>query len=169
MPQLIQSSPQGILDLLGVNLGDHPRLMADELRPIVDFTRFYLEPFYDEKQDVATAVSAPGNGAALTIPPRELWVVHMLGGEAQTPSAVGTQMKISVSFRPAPILAPIQLGQSETLTSGLANERIGVGVQFPGGFVAGAGTTFFGTVLVDPTGANTYDLVLNALVSVLRI
>lgn len=169
MPQVIQRSPIGMLDMLGVNLGDHPKFVEDNIRPIVDLSAFYLESLHQQETDVVAGVTVGGNGAAINVPERELWVVWAISATLHTPSAIGSVLRVLASCRPAPILGPITLATSDRMVTTGAADRNSCGKSWTNGFVCGSGFGFFATVMEAVGGANTATAQLDLLVSRLTV
>lgn len=102
MSSLIQGLPTGLLDLLGIkSTGRNPRLLLDEVRPVVDIFSLYsgnrLEPIA-----TSAALAAVGDGATITVPAGEAWdLIGYEGGFFVTAGSIiaGSEVSVGVTVQ----------------------------------------------------------------------
>lgn len=160
MPQLIQSSPQGLLSYLDINLGDHPKTVEDALRINVDASAMYYLLKRESIEATVAAAAAPGNTASITMPQREVWAVFGMGAIGNAPTVAGVVMQFDFSYRLRQSNATVtpSLGQSPLVTSVGTTDRLVHGFQFPVPMLFPGGSRFFAIVSTPVVAAGTYNL-----------
>jgi hypothetical protein len=79
MPSLINKLPTGLLSFLqSVAFGVNPRVLLDEVRPVLDLDAF-LSAGEIDGVSTSFAMTAVGQTNAITIPQSELWRIHWIG------------------------------------------------------------------------------------------
>lgn len=133
MPQSIQRFPAGLLDLLGIqSLGQTPNILADEVRPVIEYLSLYFADRLTTLQTSVAGVQFSGDSATLTVPANELWLVKEVSGEIGGFSANGALAQCRIAFRndSSGVALPITLAESQFKT-GNVGEFAPVGVHFP--------------------------------------
>ena len=160
MPQLIQSSPQGLLSYLDINLGDHPKTIEDALRGSVDLSSMYYLLKRESIEATVAAAAAPGNTASITMPQREVWAVFGMGALGNAPTVAGVVMQFDFSYRLRQSNATVTptMGMSSAITSVGTTDRNAFGFQFPTPLLFPGGSRFFCVVSTPVVAAGTYNL-----------
>lgn len=162
MPQRIQTSPQGLLSYLDLNLGDSPKSVEDPLRITVDGSAMY---FMQKREAISANVAAagvPGNAASITMPQREVWAVFNIGMSGNAPTAIGVVMEAEITYRLRQSNAAVthSLGMSKLVTSIGVTDRLAFGVQFEKPMLFPGGSRFFALVTTPAVAAGTWSMTL---------
>jgi len=77
----ISNPPRGLYSLTGLmDMGDVPRILADSVVPTIDITEFLLTN-REAVLPSTSAFSTQGFHALVTVPPGELWRIHLYSVE----------------------------------------------------------------------------------------
>lgn len=168
MTQLIQSSPGGILDLLGINLGTHPKVVEDAVQITVDLERYYLARKMEQVDNVATLISVAGDGIVVPVPQGEIWAVHQMGVRLQDSTVVGAELQAHLQVRFNPAGSPVPVAESQIRTTASITERVEVGAHFDSPWLLYPGGSIIG-ILALPINVGTVGMRLPILVTRLRV
>jgi hypothetical protein len=128
-PPPLTTRPDGLLSLLGIqNNGRYPQHLAvDNLLPVLDLTRWYLESEQDFPTFTQLTGGALGFHLMLTVPEGETWIV--LGGTLDYNGALAGARRDSIVRANSTGGGFIALGDAEP---GIAGERPLVNVNAAG-------------------------------------
>jgi len=139
MPSVINRVPAGLLALLGSKVGGiNPALLADQVIPTIDFSRFYLAGSL-ERSTVSGNIAAVGLFAStLVVPENEFWVVD------QYTLSAGAALGAGQALQVAPCYLYSLAGSTRALQVGQPSLLAGVGdlpTAGSGGFIVPPGST----------------------------
>jgi hypothetical protein len=164
MAAIISNPPRGLYSLLGLrDMGDVPRLVADQCATVTDITQFLLlnrETIFSTP--IATG-GAPGwrGVGTLRVPAGELWYIHELGLESGVLGA-GVAGRVCLGYAENDG-APVAVSEAQAAAAG---EAIAIGRTIdPFWAVPGATFPFF----VKANTGGSFNCTLTLLFTRLRI
>lgn len=154
----IQTQAQGLFSFLSLKGSPGPRALVEQVMPTLDLGAFYRAGRLITSSNTSAAVSAVGQGATVTIPAGENWLVCGVMGALGSPLAIGTIMAAHLN-----VVAPGQNSfavaelpaSGASYTAAAVTDEVSQGFFFPQPQLFTPGTSFTCFLSRPCGGANT--------------